>query len=215
VAQLAALFGQRCGFPPEIVHSLRLAGKWHDVGKSDIRYQAFLHGGSLLRATLASEIYAKSAGLIESDPEQRTAWRNSNLPDGFRHEQLSASIVNHIPGLWDGEFDPDLVLHLIASHHGRCRPMADTVIDDAPPEINLALPSVAAKISPHERSNWIPQHRLDSGVSERFWKLVHRYGWWGLAWLEAVFVLADHRQSETESERSERITARQADEVKT
>lgn len=215
VAHLAARWGQSCGFQPEIVRSLKIAGKWHNIGKSDIRYQAFLHGGSLLRATLASEVYAKSMGLIESRSEQRTAWRNSNLPGGFRHEQLSTAIVNHIPELLEGEFDRDLVLHLIACHHGRCRPLADTVVDDSPPEIKLVFSPIAAQVSQHERTNWIPQHRLDSGVSERFWRLVRRYGWWGLAWLEAILVLADHRQSEAETERSEGTSTKQVNGVKT
>jgi hypothetical protein len=30
---------------------------------------------------------------------------------------------------------------------------------------------------------------------------VRRFGWWGLAWIEAVFVLADYRVSEAEMQR--------------
>ncbi len=46
-------------------------------------------------------------------------------------------------------------------------------------------------LRPRERKDWTPMHRLDSGITERFWKMNRKYGWWGLAFVESLVRLAD------------------------
>ncbi|MBE7458284.1 MAG: type I-U CRISPR-associated helicase/endonuclease Cas3 [Phycisphaerae bacterium] len=204
VEALARRFASAVGLSSEIVAVVGAAARLHDVGKLDPRFQAMLAGSRL--AALAGEPLAKSAA--------RPVRRDStpiDLPAGFRHEMLSAQIAEHVGGVLDGVPDDlrDLVFHLIASHHGHARPLAPVVIDDAPPalpefkfpcsrKINEAFAGVSAAI----RTKWqeCPPHRLDSGVCDRFWTLTRRYGWWGLAYLEAVLRLADRAVSREEQE---------------
>jgi CRISPR-associated endonuclease/helicase Cas3 len=94
--------------------------------------------------------------------------------------------------------DWDLVLHLIASHHGRCRPFAPIVVDAAPRAVSLPWKGRTLRASSDTISSGMGLEHAASGVAERFWVLVRRYGWWGLSYLEACFRLADHRASENE-----------------
>lgn len=213
VANHVARFAISCGLPPRLVDSLTRAAELHDLGKADPRFQTLLHGGNELRAKLFGMPLAKSQGLPVSPYEQRTARKRSRLPDGFRHELLSLQIIEHANWLsYLDATDMDLVLYLVSAHHGNGRPFAPVVFDEllnGPSHaetddlLTLDVKPVGGggrtTIAAADRRHWRPPHLLSSGVAERFWKMVRRYGWWGLAWLEAIFVLSDHRESEYES----------------
>ena len=186
----AERFARALGFDEDRITDLRLAGWLHDIGKADPRFQRMLHGGDEITAAAADQLLAKSAAPGDTRA-RRIAQRRSGYPAGCRHELLSLAMAQHHDAVLHGAKDPDLVLHLIASHHGWCRPFPPAFVDET--HLPVRLPhgdDVFAAPTDHALA------RLDSGVAPRFWTLVERYGWWGLAWLEAVIRLADHRASE-------------------
>ena len=125
---------------------------------------------------------------------RRRARESAEYPAGGRHELLSVRLAESVPAILPPDENlRDLVLHLVASHHGYCRPFAPVVID-------TEAPHVAFDVRDHHL-RWVGPtglERLDSGIAERYWRLTRRYGWWGLAWLEALLRLADWRRSEWE-----------------
>ena len=194
VSEMVGEFAQRVGLPAELAADIRLAARLHDLGKADSRFQRLLQGGSEFKTLVESEPLAKSAVPVSGWRAQQLVRQRSGYPPGARHEVMSVALMESA----DAELatlanDWALVLHLVASHHGRCRPLVPWVADSDPVEVKWKLDGVVVSgSSAHELA------RLDSGVGERFWTLVRRYGWWGLAWLEAILRLADHRRSESE-----------------
>lgn len=184
VEKLAA----RC-LSEEFMEPVRQAAYWHDVGKLDERFQFLLRRGDEL--AVADEPLAKSANVPMSPARRRSIRKASGLPDSFRHEMLSAQLAERSSAISGSEETVDLVLHLIASHHGYARPFAPVCIDPEPPSVSGLLGRDILKLHAEERAKLIPPHRVDSGITERFWRLTRRYGWWGLAYLEAILRLGD------------------------
>ena len=88
------------------------------------RFQALLCGGVPFREPLA-----KSLGMA-SRTSQAAAAQSAGWPVGLRHELVSlVSILRD--ATHDLELDFDVLLHLIASHHGRTRPLISVVDDEA------------------------------------------------------------------------------------
>jgi CRISPR-associated endonuclease/helicase Cas3 len=194
VRDVAGEFADGVGLPAAVAADVRLAGRWHDVGKIDPRFQRLLHGGSEFKTLVEKEPLAKSAVVLNDRRARGRARERSRYPRGGRHELMSTALMLAADqALATAANDWELVLHLVASHHGRCRPLAPWVPDPEPVEMTWELDGTRIAGSSDHRLA-----RLDSGVTERFWLLVRRYGWWGLAWLEAVLRLGDHRRSEEE-----------------
>jgi CRISPR-associated endonuclease/helicase Cas3 len=183
-------FGRSLHVDPKLLDDLALAAWLHDVGKADPRFQSWLLGGDDLRASALDRPLAKSSLDPGSAKRRAEARKRARYPEGYRHELLSLAMIMHDEHVLARAHDPELVKHLVASHHGWCRPFAAPVGD--PDDLTVELEHGETKLHATTRHDLA---RLDSGVIDRFWELTRRYGWWGLAWLEALVRLADHRAS--------------------
>lgn len=139
------------GIDAGLADAVREAAARHDLGKAHRHWQECMHGD--VRRPLA-----------------KTASRMRPLGlGGFRHE--FESMKRSYDGLADHP-ERDLVLHLIAAHHGWARP--------------CFRPNAAADAAEGEH--------LDA--MRRYAALEKRFGPWGLAWLEGIVRGADWQASE-------------------
>lgn len=158
-AQKARDLAKRLGLKDAYIEMLVCAARLHDEGKRAERWQRAFN------ALRDGKIYAKTKGPL-----------NLALLDGYRHEFGSLPSAGRDKGFQDLSSDmQDLVLHLIAAHHGQARPVISTKsCEDAPPS---AL---------DERAR---------DVALRFARLQKHWGPWGLGWWEALLRAADQQAS--------------------
>jgi len=154
VEKYARDLAERIGLPDEVIEILAAAGFRHDLGKAREWWQKAI-------GNFSDTAYAKSS--VNSF--------DHGFNQGYRHEFGSL-----IDSLGDERLEAhphrDLILHLIAAHHGYARPH---------------FPERA-----FDRNQPKPENqRIAHDVMLRFNRLQRQYGWWQLAYLEAVLKAAD------------------------
>ena len=171
------------GLPSELVAIMERAGRFHDVGKADSRFQRWLDPDGREPRPVAKSSMPRSWW---SAARAASGW-----PRGGRHEDLSARLVREWLTSQNGQLDDataDLLLHLVISHHGKGRPLV-------PPAEDGTLALVTYELDGIEVSCPADLSHIDWTQPSRFRRLNDLYGPWGLALLEAIIRQADHAVS--------------------
>lgn len=145
---------ERLRLPDPIRDALIIAAQRHDTGKGRPIWQHYANNHD------SAHLLAKSKNYL-----------HPRVLGGYRHELgslLDALSDKNIPRHPEG----DLILHLIAAHHGWARPYFD--------------------YSAFDNDN-NPTYNEEAVIEamRRFGRLQRRFGRWGLAWLESILRCAD------------------------
>ncbi|WP_038171088.1 type I-U CRISPR-associated helicase/endonuclease Cas3 [Verrucomicrobium sp. BvORR106] len=155
--------------PPDLAKLLTIAARLHDLGKNRASWQ-------------------RNIGNVKYDPgKQETILAKSSpgmnartVAEHYRHEFGSLSDVTNSADFTSlNDVERDIVLHLVAAHHGRARPhFPEAEIFDSSDKVT--------------RESILT---LATDVPRRFARLQCRFGRWGLAWLESLLRAADYAAS--------------------
>ena len=165
VAAAARRIGAALGLPAALVDALECAGAWHDRGKG-------------------RRVWQLAAGAPAGGPALAKSRRGRFRPHwlgGYRHE--FGSLVDAERALAPELPHRDLILHLIAAHHGWARPGF--------PRRARGDPEASAKAN----------RACAVRAAHRYAALAARYGPWRLAWLEALVKAADAHASSGAAEK--------------
>jgi CRISPR-associated endonuclease/helicase Cas3 len=156
--EVAQAIANSLDLPLPLRTALTLAARWHDQGKHRAVWQRAIGNNDY-----PNNVLAKSG---RGGPlQERITYRHEfgSLIDITKEPQFQAQ----------PEEVQELILHLIAAHHGRARP-------------HFSLEEAFDPQAEEERSD-----RSAQEVPRRFARLQRQYGRWGLAWLESLLRAAD------------------------
>lgn len=172
VAAAAARIGNALALESKFASALELAGKHHDTGKGRDVWQLFARN-------LPHRPPPHPGGPIAKS-DRYGHWK---ILAGYRHEfgSLLDAAIGPVGGTPPSEIaghsERDLILHLIAAHHGWARPHFEPEHSDPRPRPTADSDRAAVE------------------SVQRFARLQQRFGRWGLAYLESLLRAADSAAS--------------------
>lgn len=156
--------------PKKFHEDFLLTALYHDLGKADPRFQKAMYGNSLVNPNV----------LAGKPMVVKNIGRFSQ-----RHELLSIQILKD-----SGIKVSSLIEYLIGTHHGYHRPCVPVRNDDD--FIPYTFVFGGKEYTSKNKINWF--------YNDKFEEMNKTYGVFGIAFLEAVFRMADHRASDERSE---------------
>jgi CRISPR-associated endonuclease/helicase Cas3 len=166
VAAYAGRMATALNLPQAVREAVNLAARWHDRGKGRPVWQRYARNRNFADPLAKSEKYGHPREL-----------------GGYRHEfgslleaAADADIQNHP--------ERELILHLIAAHHGWARPHFEPQAYDNEGPLER---DTGQRRRPTTRQN----ETAAIEAMQRFGRLQLRFGRWGLAWLESLLRCAD------------------------
>jgi CRISPR-associated endonuclease/helicase Cas3 len=189
VVARARQYAQLSGLSADHLNAIVLAARFHDLGKSDPRFQAILNwsgeGGE--------ELLAKGP----RPPSARAYLHRRELsgyPSGARHE-FGSMLLAEKHAMWPSKDIKELALYLIGTHHGQGRALAPVWREEE--DIAIPGPIDGQSVTAMDVNKVA---RLGSGWVDRYWSVTRKYGWWGIAHLEALLRRADSTVSRDEEQ---------------
>jgi len=149
---------------PAIAEAIVIAARWHDRGKARPEWQRAIGNRDMAR------------------PLAKSGKRGFDVTScgKYRHEFGSLREATEDGAIWNHP-ERDLILHLIAAHHGWARP-------------HFELDHGDLAVTDEQNAEIIAE------TMRRYSRLQRRFGHWGLAWLESLMRAADYSATERLSE---------------
>jgi CRISPR-associated endonuclease/helicase Cas3 len=192
VAQRGRQLAEVVSEKPEVWRTVEIAGRYHDHGKLDPRFQRWMYlDEEPDRDTPLAKSGISSGSWLSNEARIAASW-----PKGKRHESLSALLLARSSLATNDEVDIHLATYLVAVHHGRNRPfLSSEHLDPHPTAIEAQIEGETVTLSSAEDLDW-------GSHASTFTRLNQRHSPWGLALIEAALIQADWLASEEEQSTS-------------